>query len=125
MATWDGKGLRMLFRKPETNLATRKEWIEMLAQAVLGCKRKDGAGRGLRKEEFLGLVAGQYARKEEKIQGAVVATGKPRSFWMKEWTETNRRGEYDGLTVQYGTTGALIGGLFHKEIVELRKRLGW
>ena len=49
--------LRLRFVKPAGNLATRKEWIEILRQCVADCKRDDGTGRGLSQAEFLELVA--------------------------------------------------------------------
>lgn len=49
--------LRLTFVKPAGNLLTRKEWIEVLRQCVVGCQRRDGAGRGLSQAEFLALVA--------------------------------------------------------------------
>jgi hypothetical protein len=119
-------GLTLSFAKPRTNLMKRAEWISLLKHAVLNCKRADGNGRGLKREEFLALVGQSFDQAEERIT-EWEGRGVKRSEQLKEVVGYNSpiRGEHGGITVRYGRTGQFSGGLFHKELIELRKALGW
>jgi len=88
--------LSLAFLRPEGNLCSRAEWIDMLESAVRGCHRKGESGRGLSQAEFVELA---------------------------ERSGCNAFDAPDGFSIPM--SGGWRRGIKEAELKTLRKRLGW
>lgn len=112
---WKDGVLEMSLHKPNGNLLSRSVWIQQLAQCIR---------LSMTREEFLQRVVPTFDRMEERIDAAVKATGKKRSYFLKENVVENPSADYALFVVTYGDW-RLRRGLFHKEMISVRNALGW
>ena len=108
----DGRLLTDL-HKPGGNMLDRKTWIAQLARCI---------ELSMTKEQFLEKLGDSFDRYEQDVKRAVEATGMSRRYFLKE---SGHQGDYNWIEVTYGDTYRLIRGLYHKEMISVRRALGW
>lgn len=104
------------FRRPRTNLATKKEWIEMLVRAVEHCQRKGDGGRGVSKAELLELVRYSPAH-PEMVEEAAAKGARQAKVNEMQWSAP-------GIRVLCGRSNEMRRGLDGSETLALLRRLG-
>jgi hypothetical protein len=108
--------LRLSFRRPRTNLATKKEWIGVLVRAVKHCRRKGSAERGLSNQELMELV--RFNRAHPENEKRWLAAGKSKAKLNElQWSAP-------GIRVLCGSSDQLSRGLDGSETLALVRALG-
>lgn len=140
LAKWDGTKLQVGVRRPQSNLVSSKEWMDALVQAVQGCQRADGKGRGLSKAEFEELVDVEWLDRqmEELYQGCLKAAqlersplygstdAQIRSYARKAMNQRNLSQGYRGVGgIYWQSPGGFEESLTPAQAKTLKKRLGW
>ncbi len=141
LSMWDGKDLRLNLRRPESNLVSEQEWTETLVAAVLGCRRSDGNGRGLTREEFQSAVgdaineaADQLEWVYERCLKAAQMERSPlygstpaqiRSYARKAMNQRGRMGVSGIGAVVWQSKGGYDNRLTPAQAKRLQNALGW
>lgn len=112
---WEDGRLLTDLHKPCGNMLDRKTWIAQLARCI---------ELSMTKEQFLEKLGDSFDRREQSIKRYVEATGMPRSYFLKESSDMGMAADYSWIEVTCGDY-RFIRGLYHKEMISVRRALKW